>query len=750
MRKLMWFTIGFAAACAAGAYVLDGVWIWMAGLFCLLGCVVSWAVHTKKTRMAAAILLGGMVGFVWFGGFNAYYLSIPRNFDGQTISATITASDYSYDYRNSRVFDGKLELEGKTYPVRCYSSDDRPVGPGDTLTGEFRLRYTARGGIQEETHHPGKGIYLLLYQRDEAIIQPLEELTWREYPAMWRQRIRKLIEEALPQDTVAFAKALLLGDSSELPYEVDRAFQVSGIRHVIAVSGLHVSILFAIIYMFFGRNRVLNALFGVPLLAVFAAIAGFTPSIVRACLMQVLMLLAQLTDKEYDPPSALAFAALVILGINPMAITSVSFQLSVSCMIGIFAFSEPLKGYILRFGKWKQQSKGKSRKAKAIRWIVGCISITLSAMVTTTPLCAFYFGMVSIIGILTNLLTLWVVSFIFYGIMISCLVSCVWLPLGKGIGWCIAWPVRYVLTLSGTLAKFPLAAVYTDSVYITVWLIFSYVLLLAYFLLKKKYKGILASGIAVGLCVCLSLSWLEPRLDHTRMSVIAVGQGQCILLQQGKEQYLVDCGSDSPDWAADTAANFLLSQGIFHLDGVILTHYDADHAGGILQLLSSVTAERIYMPDTVDSNGLRYVIENSYPDKITLLKDKTTLKLDGGIITLLPAESADSDNESSVCVLFQAEKCDILITGDRSAKGERQLLEQMELPQLELLVVGHHGSNESTSHDLLQATIPQLAVISVSADNPYGHPRQEVLDRLAQYGCQIHRTDLEGTIIFRR
>ena len=750
MRKLMWFTIGFTAACAAGVYLLSGAWLLLIGLFCLIGCVAVLCLKSKWGKVAGVALLGCVVGFSWLWGYDSLYLSTARSYDGQTVYAVITASDYSYTPNYGQAFDGRIECDGKTYQVRCYLNSSQPIQPADVISGEFLLRYTADGGEKEATYHQGSGIFLLAYQKSEITVQTGQKLRILDYMAMWRKRIITVIGSAFPADSAGFAKALLLGDTTDLTYSQDRAFQVSGIRHVIAVSGLHVSILFSLIYLVFGRQRVLNAVFGIPLLALFAAVAGFSPSIIRACTMQVLMVLAMLVDKEYDPPTALAFAVLVILGINPRAITSVSFQLSVGCMIGIFAFSESLRQYFLSFGKLKAKSKGKSMQAKLIRWATGSVSVTLSAMVVTTPLCAVYFGMVSVVGVISNLLTLWVISFIFYGIMLACLAALLWLPLAKGIGWIVAWPIRYILNLSDLLAHFPLAAVYTDSVYIVFWLVFSYILLAAFFLLKKKHPGMAAVGISAGLCICVALSWLEPKLDDVRVSVIDVGQGQSILLQQGEKHYLVDCGGSSASITADKTANFLLSQGVFRLDGVVLTHYDADHAGSILNLLTAIRTDKIYMPNIYDSNGLREQIEKVYSGKICLISQETRVPLQDGRITLFPAKTTDNDNESSVCVLFQAGNCDILITGDRSAAGEKKLLAQTQLPILELLVVGHHGSNQATSNELLMATRPKLAVISVARDNPYGHPRQEVLDRLARYGCQIRRTDLEGTVIFRR
>lgn len=743
----MWFTVGFTAACALGAYFFTGIGLLLLGLCFLFAAAVALC-FGPKGRIAAALLFGCVIGFLWQWGYDGFYLLSARNRDDQICAVSITASDYGYSQQFGEVVDGRVILDGKTYQVRTYLHDHYDVAPGDRIEGEFRLRYTAAGGASDTTYHQSKGIFLLAYEKETPVITKAETLKLRDYPAVWRQKLLTILSQVFPSDSAGFAKALLLGDTRDITYEQNRAFQVSGIRHVVAVSGLHVSILFSLIYLFVGRNRWLVPLLGIPMLFAFAAIAGFTPSIVRACVMQALISLSMLTEREYDPPTALSFAVLVILLVNPIAVTSVGFQLSVGCMVGIFLFSENLRQYFLSLCKLNQKHKGIIEKL--LRWIAGSVSVTLSAMVFTVPLCAVYFGMVSLIGILTNILTLWVISFIFYGIMLSCLLGTFWLGAARFTAEIISLPIRYVLWVSGTLAKFPLAAVYTESVYTVLWLLCTYVLLMAFFFLKKKHPGATAVYISLSLCVCVFLSCLEPRLYDTQVSVINVGQGQSILLKNEDEYYLVDCGGGDVDSAADITANYLLSQGITELDGLILTHYDSDHAGAALQLLSSIPVRMIYMPDTEDSNGLREKIELSCPEEICLISGMEILNISGGQINLYPAQVTASDNENSMCVLFQSRNCAILITGDRSSAGERKLLQEAQLPKLDILVVGHHGSHTATSHELLQITQPGIAVISVEEDNPYGYPHAEVLERLQMYGCQVYRTDQLGTIIFRR
>ena len=118
-------------------------------------------------------------------------------------------------------------------------------------------------------------------------------------------------------------------------------------------------------------------------------------------------------------------------------------------------------------------------------------------------------------------------------------------------------------------------------------------------------------------------------------------------------------------------------------------------------------------------------------------------------LAVYSAEEGKTNNESSLCVLFQPENCDILITGDRSSAGEVALLEKADLPDLEILVAGHHGADSSTSMELLNQTRPEVVLISAGADNRYGHPNWETLERLKLFGCKVYRTDLEGTIILR-
>ena len=744
MRKLMWFAIGFGIACAFCAYfyvdwLLTAAAI-AAGVSLVLAVCTRWALPLRRIMV---LCMGLSMGLCWFYLYDALYLHAARQASGQTLTATVYVGDYSYETDYGAAVDGWVELDGKDYAVRVYLDSDLELEPGNRILGDFKFR-TTTGSAEDELYHRGNGVFLLAYQRGNVVVERCWSVPLLRYPAIWRNMMKEWILEVFPEDTAGFAVALLLGDRSGIDYETSTDFKFSGISHIIAVSGLHVSILFGLVYFLTGRKRWLTALIGIPTVVFFAAVAGFSASVTRAAIMQTVMILAMVSRKEYDPHSSLSFAGLLMLVINPLAISSVSFQLSYACMAGIICFGEPVRAWLTdkrRMGKLPRRLQS---------WLCSGISVSVSAAVFTTPLVALHFGTVSLVSLVTNLLTVWVVSLIFYGILAVCLFAPLHLGIAAAVAAVTAWPIRYVLAVAKLTAAFPLAAVYTKSVYIVAWLIFVYVLLVIYLCCKEKPAGLFIGLSSVMLCLCISLSWLEPTLDDARMTVLDVGQGQAILLQSQGKTYLVDCGGDYDQDAADITAETLLSQGISRLDGVILTHYDRDHSGGVEYLMKRINVDLLLLPHANDENGVGESLKAMAGDNALTVKEDLTLSFGEGEITLFAPFSYNSGNESSMSVLFKTENCAILITGDMGTAGEEMLLKYHDLPQVDALVVGHHGSKTSTSEALLEAVDPAYAFISVGENNSFGHPAQVILDRLTAFGCIVYRTDENGTIIFRR
>ena len=727
MRKILWFTLGFGAACGYCAYGRLPALLILPVLVLLLAVFVA---ESRKKRVLLS-LLGMAAGLFWFARFESNIMQPVYAMDGVTKEASVRCIGYpeetDYGYRT----EGTISIGEKRYNVLCYLDHGEDLKPGNVLSGVFLFRVTAPGGLKESNYYQGEGIFLLAYQQDALTITQSER-TWRDYTAELRQKILVILEETLPSDVSAFSKALLLGDTSDLDYGTKSDFTVSGIRHIVAVSGLHVSILFSLLHTVTFRRRILSALLSLPMLLLFSAMTGFTPSVSRACIMSGIMLLGTLLNREYDKETALSFSALVLLLVNPLVIISVSYQLSFASVAGIFLFAPALRKWLL---SWKS--------GRLFSHVAGSVSVTLGATVMTLPLCAVYFGTVSLAAVLTNLLVLWVVSFVFYGLMALCLLQGFWsagaVILGKGI----VFLIRYVLLMAKVIADFPLSAVYTRSPYIVIWLVLVYGLLIVFLLGKNRKPLTFGCCTVLGLCIALMASWTEPMTDAVRFTVLDVGQGQCLLLQSEGKNFLVDCGSSTDALAADTAAETLLSQGISTLDGLILTHYDRDHAGGVENLLSRIDAELLVLPPVHSERQLQ-------AKQILYGSDDLLLTYGNTKIRIYPSRIPGNDNENSLCILFDTENCDILITGDRDGFGERSLLRNSAIPDVDVLVAGHHGSKNATCEELLAAVSPEIVCISAGKDNRFGHPARELLQRLENYGCAVYRTDLQGDILIRR
>ena len=244
MRILMWFTVGFAVACALGIYLGIGLWL------CLLtaaAAVIFLFIKRPVMKILATILIGVTVGMLWQGAFDYVYLSAVRGYDGKTVKAVVEVSDYSFETDFGVAADGKIEISGKRYNLRLYFPADKNLLPGDKIEGNFRFRLTTDDALQGGTYHQGDGIFLLAYASEDSVVTRGDPGALGYLSVRLRSSICQIIQKIFPEKAYPFATALILGDSSALDYETDTDFKVSGIRHVIAVSGLHVSILMSVL-----------------------------------------------------------------------------------------------------------------------------------------------------------------------------------------------------------------------------------------------------------------------------------------------------------------------------------------------------------------------------------------------------------------------------------------------------------------------------------------------------------------------
>ena len=739
MRKLALFAVSFSAA----------VFAWNYGVLPFLFVLPLLALLKKEHRWlrCGLVCAGVVLGLLWPMGYDAVFRGPIRALEGQPLSLTAEAADWPSKTGYGAAITVRVRPEGgRPFLARLYGEEPLlKLEPGDTLhfTAMCRAADQVRGGSTAVE------IPLLLYAKGDVTAVRPDRVPLRALPAHWRQGMEKAVAAAFPPDVAALVTALLTGDKSGLPDADYVAFQRAGLAHVVAVSGLHIGFLIQMAAALAGnRYRRRMALLALPAMVLYALLAGGTPSVVRAVLMNALLLLGPLLGRESDPPTSLSFALMVLLAFNPYAAQSVSLQLSFASVAGILALSGRAQQWL--WGRFADRTKKLPKYVRSGGHLVATsLSTTAGAVAFTTPLVALYFGSVSLVTFLSNLLCLGLVALLFQGGVLTVVLTWLTPELGGLLGAVLTPLARLLMWLVHGLARLPWAAVTLEGVYLPAGLLVVYLLWLLFFTLRGPRRPLVPLCCsAMVLCVSLVLTHAFYHLGPLTLTVLDVGQGQCTLLRAGDRTALVDCGGNARRNAGDRAADYLSTLGGQRVDLLVLTHFHADHTNGVLELLERLEVSVLAVPDVEPEDPLRQELlsaAEAHGVQIWLIREDVRFPFGSADLTLYAPLGAGAANEEGLSFLCETEHFSALLTGDMGADVEARLVKYGDLPDVDLLVAGHHGSKNATSQRLLDAVTPELAVIS-SGYNSYGHPAPEALLRLDGAGCEIYRTDLQGAI----
>ena len=605
-----------------------------------------------------------------------------------------------------------------------------------------------------------------------------------------RDSLRRGLNDLIPEPEAALGDGILLGVRAGITPEVSDAFATAGLTHVVAISGWNIAIVAALVGSLTRRletrrgGRLMAPLLSVLAVAAYVVLTGASPSVVRAALMAGAMLVARLGGSRAHAASALALAALVMLIAAPPVLWDVGFQLSSLATAGLIWFGAPIEARLHRWPGWLREP----------------VALTLAAQTTTLPVIVSTFGRLSLVAPLANVVVVPMVPMAMLACAMASAIGAAQAVLQVPIiGDLLAWlsggfgwlTLRAMITAGELAAALPFASL---NVTAPGWLALAWYPGLVLVGSRTGHRDaapaegtadpvaasamgpswtdrfrpamaagrslarprVAAGGVAAVL-LAISLAGLPDGRLH--LTVLDIGQGDAILVQAPSGATALIDGGPDPDLLLQRLGD-ALPWWQRRIDVVILTHPHEDHVAGLPAVLERYRVRLVLDPARAYPNPTyaRFLeAARAEPDaELLIARAGQRIRLDGSAsLTILfptPADlaaplPAGDINNASVVALLRSFSFSALLTGDGEAPVEALLASRGQLSPVDILKVGHHGSNSSTTPGLLDAVQPRAALISVGAGNDYGHPHRVTLDKLAAIsGLKVHRTDLEGTL----
>jgi competence protein ComEC len=593
--------------------------------------------------------------------------------------------------------------------------------------------------------------------------------TWhRELTFDVRERLDHALSDALPEPEASLAAGVLFGGRGDVPDDLRESMSATGTSHLVAVSGQNITILAGLIVAalawFIGRRPA--CWFALVAVVGYTLLCGFEPSVIRASIMGVIYILTTVSGRQNATLIALAYAAAIMTAMDPQIVHDVGFQLSMAATIGLATLATPIRNALEG-----AVSRTPIRAVPAMRGLTETAAVSLAAIGATLPISAITFERISIVAPLANLFAVPAFVAVAVTAAVGAGITLV-VPSAAPLAGFVAWPAAaYVIGVIEFFADVPGASVGVSGA--SVWHAMAWYAAMAlawrWVALRQKIdKDALArlepmpvrrlvpqAGLASVALMAAAIGWLtlaDPNDNHLSVTFLDVGQGDSVLIEDaGGHRVLIDGGPGGD------AINLALSRHLpFYdrrIDLVVLTHPDSDHVGGLLDVLIDYDVRAVMTSAGNTDSSLAQEWRSSLVTSGAEFAGADAGKrvtLNGATLEVLAPDADDvllptqELNETSTVLRLTSGDVSFLFTGDIGETTEAALIRSGADVDATVLKVGHHGSRFSSSEAFLAAVSPSLSVVSVGADNRYGQPSEEAMDRLS--GDVVLRTDEDGDI----
>ncbi len=713
----------------------------------------NWKKLTARSLWLLAVFLLSAIHINNEMDFREQELSHVREGEQYTLVGEIYKKEkktYQYTYYLKDVF---IILSNQR--IACndvmltYSNDTISIGEILLLKGKIELFDSApnEGGFNEKEFYYSQKIDFSIY--DAQILKREGASSVSEQLYCFRKHIKEVYEKSAPKDAAGVLSAMLLGEKSTIDPNIKNLYQQSGISHILAISGLHVSLIGMNFYRFLrkrGMPYIVAFLCALLFLICYVTMSGNGVATRRAFGMLVVAMFANVIGRSYDSLNALGLMVILLLWDNPFLLGYAGFVFSVVAMIGV-----------LVVGKLFSLQLEKEKKLTPRMRCLNAIYASIAVWLTTLPIVAYYYYEVPIYSVLLNLIVIPLLSIMFLFGVVGGVVG-LFFPLFAKL---LLLPCILLLKIYEWLAAFsmkiPCAQIIVGKPSVEKMVVYYLLLTLVCTLLFYKKCGHLKRIVGI---LALVLFFFHAPKHSFELSVLDVGQGDGICLCTDAGEYIfIDGGSSDVNQVGKyRILPFLKANGIRHIDYWFVSHADEDHISGLEEILElGYPVENVIISkpsvDLKDEKTLELVeFVKTYDTNIVYMRAGESLVLKASKIQCLaPEEEAVDENMEdrnalSLVLMYQDKRFTALFTGDISEIEERKLLESGVCKSVDFYKVAHHGSKYSSSEEFLAQITPRIAVVSCGEGNSYGHPHKETLERLDEIGSVILTTPEYGAI----
>lgn len=600
-------------------------------------------------------------------------------------------------------------------------------------------------------------------------------------------RLEKNTYKILDNETAGMFLGLMIGIKDGISEEIEINFKNASMSHILAVSGMHIT------YIILGLNIILNNIAGkrntymiiIPVILIYMMISGFTPSITRAGIMGILLVVSKLIHRKNDIYTSISISLLIILINNPYLIRNLGLQLSYIGTIGIIVFYKRtlkmMKNINIKNKTYKFVIKPKIKIL--IEKLKDIMSLSISVQLVIIPILLIQLNTFTPYFLIANiLLSIIIAPIIIFGFIFMIIVL-INPSIANFFSKLIELSIKLIQNIS-EIGKLPFSQIYISTPNLF-WVLIYYFIIIVIFIIYEIYSTKNPNMTQIRARNLIALLKIKLRENKKKVKIffiitiiilviinyipqklniyfIDVGQGDSSLIITPKNKtILIDGGGSSNseyDVGKNTLLPYILDRGITTIDSIIISHFDDDHVGGVLTILQELKVKKVYISKQhqISENYKKFLeIIESKKIKVIEVKAGDRIKIENDIYIdiLWPTDKLITTNilnNNALVFTLKYKEFKILFTGDIEEIAEKEIIKlykkNEKILEADILKVAHHGSKTSSTEEFLNLIKPKIALIGVGKNNKFGHPNKEVLERLNRLKCLIFRTDINGEI----